>query len=152
MLQRRPDIFLGTNFHQQGGRASAGLLTRRDSRLHQKIYIRLAAERARVQPARSPFASSRLARAIVAENLECKRSRACFNESGVGCSSSCAPIDCAAVNPAFGFPADWRISASNLAMSSLHGPAWAIGTFMQSRAQPSNPAFTRSFLIEPRSP
>src|SRR5450432_3668684 len=86
-------------------------------------YIRFASESARVQPARSPFASRRLARAIVAENFDCKRSLAFLRESGVGWRSSCAPIDCGAVNPAFGFPADCRMAASNCAMSLLQGPA-----------------------------
>jgi hypothetical protein len=79
----------------------------------QRIYIRLATESARLQPARSPLASSRLARAIAVENLACRRSWARFKESGVGWRSSCAPTDCSAVNPAFGFPADWRMAASN---------------------------------------
>jgi hypothetical protein len=39
---------------------------------------------ARLQPVRSPLASSRLARAIVAENFACRRSWARFKESGVG--------------------------------------------------------------------
>ena len=37
----------------------------------QRTYIRLATESARLQPVRSPLASSRLARSIVAENVDC---------------------------------------------------------------------------------
>ena len=36
-------------------------------------------------------------------------------EAGVGWRSSCAPIDCGAMGPAFGFPADWRTACSNCA-------------------------------------
>ena len=50
----------------------------------QRIYIRFAAESARLQPARSPFASSHLARAIAAENCACRRSWVRFKEPGVG--------------------------------------------------------------------
>ena len=71
-----------------------------------KMYIRLAAERARVQPARLSRASSRLARAIVAKNFDFRFLSARFMEATVGWRSSCEPTDCGAVNPAFGLFAD----------------------------------------------
>jgi len=120
--------------------------------LLQRIYIRLAAESARLQPARSPLASNRLARAMVAENVDCKRFWACFKEAGVGCRSSCAATDCGAINPAFGFPADWRMAASNWAISSLQGPAWATGMLKQSIAQTIGAVVPRSFDIGARLP
>lgn len=95
----------------QGPTETGGILMGRDS--VQRIYIRLATESARLQPARSPLSSSRLARAIVAENFAFRRSWARFKDSGVGWRSSCAPTDCGAVNPAFGFPADRLMAASN---------------------------------------
>ena len=42
--------------------------------------------------------------------------------------SSCAPIDCGAIGPAFGFPADWRTACSNCAILLLQGPACAAAT------------------------
>src|SRR5262245_56740249 len=96
--------------------------------------MRLAAVSARVQPARLPCASSRLARAMVALNDACARSSACFTESGVGCRSSCAPIDCGAIGPAFGFPADWRTACSNCAIAVVQGPACASATPRQRAA------------------
>jgi hypothetical protein len=120
-------------------------LTRRTS--VQGIYIRLAAESARVQPARSPLASSRLARAIVAENFACRRAWARLTEPGVGWRSNCAPTDCGAVNPAFGFPADRRMAASNSAMSPLQGPACATVEQKQRTAQMMGAVARRSFVI-----
>jgi hypothetical protein len=95
---------------------------------HYKLYIRLAAASARVHPARFPCASSRLARAKVAANAACAFSSARLTEAGVGWTSSCAPIDCGAIGPAFGFPADWRTACSNCAILLVHGPACAAAT------------------------
>src|SRR5262249_12459301 len=92
---------------------------------HCRLYMRLAAVSARVQPARFPCASSRLARAMVAANVACARSSARFTESGVGWRSSCAPIDCGAIGPASGLPADWRTACSKRAIAAVHGPACA---------------------------
>ena len=58
----------------------------------------------------------------------------------------------AAPSPAFGFPADWRMAASNCAMSSLQGPAWATGMLKQSIAQTIGAVVPRSFDIGPRLP
>src|SRR5258705_11451495 len=52
-------------------------------RLATSTYMRLAALRAPVQPTRSPCMSSRLARATVAENCDCKCSSAHLADSGV---------------------------------------------------------------------
>lgn len=52
--------------------------------LNHRIYIRLAALRAPVQPFRSPLASSRLARAMVAANCDFKRSSSCLTDASVG--------------------------------------------------------------------
>jgi hypothetical protein len=108
-------------------------------------YIRLAAMSARVQPARSPRASSRLARANVALNIACARCSARLTEPGVGWRSSCAPIDCGANGPAFGLPADWRTACSNCAMSLLHGPACADAT-PRHRAATTKTAVTFTML------
>src|SRR5262249_9050815 len=96
--------------------------------VHYRLYMRFAAVSARVQPARFPWASSRLARAIVAAKAACARSSARLTESGVGWRSICAPIDCGAIGPAFGFPADWRTACSNCAIAVVHGPACAEAT------------------------
>jgi hypothetical protein len=133
-------------FGRPGGRSSA----RRAS--FQRMYIRLAALSAPVHPARSPLASNRLARAIVAENFDCNRCCACFREAGVGCRLSWASTDCGAVNPAFGLPADWRMAVSNCAMSSLHGPACATAMVQQSVAPTISPVIPKSFDIVPRLP
>src|SRR5262249_39219502 len=101
---------------------------------HCRLYMRLAAVRARVHPARLPCASSRLARAMVALNDACARSSARFTEPGVGWRSICAPIDCGAIGPAFGFPADCRTACSNCAISLVQGPACAGGTPRQRAA------------------
>ena len=95
---------------------------------HRRLYIRSAAASARVHPARFPCASSRLARAKVAANVACAFRSARLTEAGVGWTSSCAPIDCGAIGPAFGFPADWRTACSNCAIRLLHGPACAVAT------------------------
>jgi len=85
----------------------------------------LAAESARVHPARLPRASSRLARAKAAAKLACARSWARLIERGVGWRSICAPIDCGANGPAFGLPTDCRTARSNCAIWALQGPARA---------------------------
>jgi hypothetical protein len=90
---------------------------------HHRIYICFAALRARVHPERLPCASYRLARAIVAENCAFRRSFAWCKDSGVGWRSSCAFTDWRAVNPANGLPDDWRMAASNCAISAVQGPA-----------------------------
>jgi hypothetical protein len=92
---------------------------------HQKLYMRFAAASDRLQPVRFPCASNRLARAKVAAKLACARSSARFTEPGVGWRSICAPIDCGAIGPAFGFPADWRTACSNCKIAVVHGPACA---------------------------
>ena len=51
---------------------------------HHRLYIRLAAARARVHPARFPCASSRLARAKVAANVAFACCSARLIEAGVG--------------------------------------------------------------------
>jgi hypothetical protein len=51
---------------------------------HYRLYIRLAAARARVHPARFPWVSSRLARARVAANAAFARCSARLIEPGVG--------------------------------------------------------------------
>ena len=95
---------------------------------HYKLYIRLAAASARVHPTRFPCLSRRLARAKVAANAAFACSSARLIEAGVGWRSSCAPIDCGTIGPAFGFPADWRTACSNCAILLLHGPACAAAT------------------------
>ena len=95
---------------------------------HHRLYIRLAAASARVHPTRFPCLSRRLARAKVAANAACACCSARLTEAGVGWRSSCAPIDCGAIGPAFGFPADWRTACSNCAILLLHGPACAAAT------------------------
>ena len=95
---------------------------------HYKLYIRLAAASARVHPTRFPCLSRRLARAKVAANAAFACSSARLIEAGVGWRSSCAPIDCGAIGPAFGFPADWRTACSNCAILLLQGPACAAAT------------------------
>ena len=92
---------------------------------HYKLYIRLAAASARVHPTRFPCLSRRLARAKVAANVAFACCSARLIEAGVGWRSSCAPIDCGAIGPAFGLPADWRTACSNCAILLLHGPACA---------------------------
>ena len=92
------------------------------------MYIRLAAASAREHPTRFPCLSRRLARAKVAANVALACSSARLTEAGVGWTSSCAPIDCGAIGPAFGFPADWRTACSNCAILLLHGPACAAAT------------------------
>jgi hypothetical protein len=99
-----------------------------ESRDHRRLYIRSAAASARLHPARFPCASSRRARAKVAANAACAFCSARLTEAGVGWTSSCAPIDCGAIGPAFGFPADWRTACSNCAILLLHGPACAAAT------------------------
>ena len=81
-----------------------------------------------MHPVRLPWASSRLARAKVDANAACACCSARRTEAGVGWTSSCAPIDCGAIGPAFGFPADWRTACSNCAILLLHGPACAGAT------------------------
>src|SRR4029453_14017163 len=83
---------LRLNYMRTGMAASQPCVLLAYGRDH-RIYIRLAALRAPVQPSRSPAASSRLARAMVAANcdLSCACSR--FTEATVGCRSSCAAID-----------------------------------------------------------
>lgn len=110
---------------------------------HYKLYIRLAAASARVHPTRFPCLSRRLARAKVAANA----AFACFSarliEAGVGWRSSCAPIDCGAMGPAFGFPADWRTACSNCVILLLHGPACAAATLRPRAAATSKVAESR---------
>src|SRR5262245_31367311 len=106
----------------------ATIVTRRVLDRH-KLYMRLAAASARVHPARLPCASRRLARAKVAANVVCACCSARLIEAGVGWRSSCAAIDCGAIGPAFGFPADWRTAFSNCAILLVQGPACAGALF-----------------------
>src|SRR5262245_16290712 len=106
----------------------ATIVTRRALDRH-KLYMRLAAASARVHPARLPCASRRLARAKVAANVVCACCSARLTEAGVGWRSSWAPIDCRAIGPAFGFPADWRTAFSNCAILLVQGPACAGALF-----------------------
>src|SRR4029077_199492 len=110
---------------------------------HHRLYIRLAAASARVHPARFPCASSRLARARVAANKACAFCSARLIDAGVGWRSSCAPIDCGAIGPAFGFPADWRTACSNCAILLLQGPACAAATLRPRAAATSKVAESR---------
>src|SRR5712664_4248360 len=110
------------------------------------MYMRLAALRALLQPFRSPLASSRLARAIVAAKADFRRSSSCFIEAAVGCRSSCAATDWRAVNPAIGFPADSRMAVSNCAMEAVQGPAWA-QVELKTRTALTTAAATRSLDI-----
>ena len=102
---------------------------------HYKLYIRLAAASARVHPTRFPCLSRRLARAKVAANAAFACCSARLIEAGVGWRSSCAPIDCGAIGPAFGLPADWRTACSNCAILLLHGPACATAALRPRRRQ-----------------
>lgn len=61
--------------------------------INYRLYMSLAAESARMHPARSPRASRRLARAMVAADIACARFSARLMEAGVGWRSICAPID-----------------------------------------------------------
>src|SRR5215813_10658746 len=90
---------------------------------HCRSYICLAAMSACVQPARSPRASSRLARAKTFLKFACARAWARATEPGVGWRSSCAPMDCRANGPASGLLADCRRPCSNCAIALLQGPA-----------------------------
>ena len=110
---------------------------------HYKLYIRLAAASARVHPTRFPCLSRRLARAKVAANAAFACSSARLIEAGVGWRSSCAPIDCGAIGPAFGFPADWRTACSNCAILLLHGPACAAATLRPRAAATTKVAESR---------
>src|SRR5262245_51345425 len=109
--------------------------------------MRLAAASARVQPERLPWASSRLARAMAALNDACARSSARLTEAGVGCRSSCAPIDCGAIGPAPGFPADCRTAFSNRAILLLQGPACADAALRAKAAPTTKAAINRRFMI-----
>jgi hypothetical protein len=62
-------------------------LTHHELIVHCRLYISLATASARVHPARSPCASSRLARARVVANCARARSLARLIEAGVGCRS-----------------------------------------------------------------
>ena len=108
-----------------------------------RLYIRLAAASARVHPTRFPCLSRRLARAKVAANVAFACSSARLTEAGVGWTSSCAPIDCGAIGPAFGFPADWRTASSNCAILLVHGPACAAATLRPRAAATSRVAESR---------
>ncbi len=114
--------------------------------VHYRLYIALAALSARVHPARLPRASSRLARAKVAANFACARSSARLIEPGVGWRSICAPIDCAAIGPAFGLPDDCRTASSNCAIWSVQGPACA-GATLRLKTAVNNTAANRRFII-----
>src|SRR5689334_20993602 len=93
---------------------------------HCRLYIRLAAPSARVQPARLPRASNRLARGSDASNVVCARASARATEPGVGWRSSWASIDWRAVGPASGLFTDCRTACSNCAIALLQGPACAV--------------------------
>ena len=95
-ISRRPELCL----------ERATIFTRDAPIVHCRLYMFLAAESARVHPARLPRASSRLARAKVTAKIACARFSARLMEAGVGCRSICAPIDCGANGPASGLPAD----------------------------------------------
>src|SRR5262245_37356075 len=122
----------------------ATIVTRRTLDRH-KLYMRLAAASARVQPARFPWASRRLARAKVAANDACACCSARLTEAGVGWRSSCAPIDCGAIGPAFGFPADWRTAFSNCAILLVQGPACA-GAMLRPKATTIEATVARRFV------
>jgi hypothetical protein len=81
-----------------------------------------------------------LARAKVAANAACAFCSARLTEAGVGWTSSCAPIDCGAIGPAFGFPADWRTACSNCAILLLQGPACATAALRPKAAATSKVA------------
>jgi hypothetical protein len=81
-----------------------------------------------------------LARAKVAANVAFACSSARLTEAGVGWTSSCAPIDCGAIGPAFGFPADWRTACSNCAILLLQGPACATAALRPKAAATSKVA------------
>src|SRR5262245_55637928 len=121
----------------------ATTVTRRALDRH-KLYMRLAAASARVHPARLPCASRRLARASVAANVACACCSARLTEAGVGWRSSCAPIDCGAIGPAFGFPADWRTAFSNCAILLVQGPACA-GAMLRPKATTIEATVARRF-------
>src|SRR5262249_51188467 len=121
--------------------------SRRASSLIYRLYMRLAAVRARVQPERLPWASSRLARAMAALNDVCARSSARFTEAGVGWRSSLAPIACGAFGPLPGFPADWRTACSNRAILLLQGPACADAAPRAKAAPATKAAINRRFMI-----
>src|SRR5262245_9892687 len=114
---------------------------------HYKLYMRLAAASARVQPARFPCASRRLARAKVAANVDCACRSARSTEAGVGWRSSCAPIDCGAIGPAFGFPADWRTAFSNCAILLVQGPACAGALLKPKAATTTQAAVARRAVV-----
>src|SRR5262249_20429316 len=117
------------------------------SSLIYRLYMRLAAVRARVHPARLPWASSRLARAMAASNDACARSSARFTEPGAGWRSSCAPIDWGAIGPASGLFADWRTAFSNCAILLLHGPASADAAHRTKAAPMSRATGDREFIL-----
>ena len=85
----------------------------------------MAALRARVQPARSPSASRRLARTISAKNFDFSHCPARFTEAAVGWRSSCAPTDWGAVSLRIWIAGDSSTAASNYLISALHRPACA---------------------------
>src|SRR5881409_3461623 len=66
---------------------------------HCRLYIRLAAVSALVQPTRLPCASSLLARVRATSNVACARASAPATEPGVGWRSSWASIVWRAVGP-----------------------------------------------------
>src|SRR5215831_3640904 len=107
----------------------------------------LAVARARMHLARSPRASSRLARESAALNAACARCSARFTEPGVGWRSICAPIDWGAIGPAPGLFADWRTACSNCAIWVPQGPACADATLKAKAVLMTTNAANRWFMF-----
>ena len=128
----------------------ATIFTRHALVVHCRLYISLATASARVHPARLPRASRRLARARVAAKFACARCSARLTELGVGWRSICAPIDCGANGPAFGFPADCLTASSNAAILALQGPACADSMLRPKAAKKKTVAIRRTIMFSRR--